>query len=71
MLVAGRWHPCRWHLCDDGVTRPFLRANVVGAQGRAVALGLAPKLPVSPDGSPLKAERLSPGMRGVRRKPAD
>jgi len=32
MLVAGRWH-----LCDDGVTRPLLQANVVAAQGRAVA----------------------------------
>jgi hypothetical protein len=32
MLVAGHWH-----LCDDGVTRPLLQANVVAAQGRAVA----------------------------------
>ncbi len=32
MLVAGRWHRC-----DDGVTRPLLRANVVAAGGRVVA----------------------------------
>jgi hypothetical protein len=32
MLVAGRRH-----LCDDGATRPLLRANVAGAHGRAVA----------------------------------
>ena len=29
MLIAGSWQ-----LCDDGVTRPIVHANVLGAHGR-------------------------------------
>jgi hypothetical protein len=29
MLISGEWH-----LCDDGVTRPVVRAHVFGAEGR-------------------------------------
>lgn len=32
MLIAGEWQ-----LCDDGVTRPMVRANVFGADGRPYA----------------------------------